>query len=239
MMTDAPGPRLAAGRDCEIFAVGPDRVLRRAIDGRSLEAEAEIMRHVAAHGFPVPEVFDASGPGIVMARVDGVDLLADARRHPWRLPGHAHLLAGLHHRLARIPAPRDLPARSSMPGGVVVHLDLHPLNVLVGPDGPVVIDWANARRGPPGADIAATWLLLAAAEIPGRPSPARTILRLSRRAFLRTFLNHAGRDGAGPWLAPIAAELASDRHLGTGERARILRTAERFSTRSVGGNIAA
>jgi aminoglycoside phosphotransferase (APT) family kinase protein len=241
MMADVPGARLAAGRDCEIFAVGTDRVLRRSRDGRSLEAEAAIMRHVAAHGFPVPEVFDARGPEIVMRRIDGPDLLADVRRHPWRLRTHARLLADLHHRLGRIPAPDDLAAPTSVPGDAVVHLDLHPLNVLLGPHGPVVIDWARARRGPPGADVAATWLVLAAAEVPGRRSLARAALGMARRAFLRAFLEAAGRDRARPWLVALAAERASDTHLSRAERTRMHALAARDgaasgppSTRSVG-----
>lgn len=31
-------------------------------------------------------------------------------------------------------------------GDKVVHLDLHPLNVIIGPKGPVVIDWTGASR---------------------------------------------------------------------------------------------
>jgi hypothetical protein len=227
MMTDVPGPRLAAGRDCEIFAVGHGRVLRRALDGRSLEREAEVMRHVAAHGFPVPEVFDADGPEIVMSRIDGPDLVEDARRHPRRLLDNARLLADLHHRLAGVPAPPGLPTHRAMPGDAVVHFDLHPLNVLVGPDGPVVIDWANARRGPPGADIATTWLLVGAAELPGRPSPARWAAGVARRAFLRAFLDEAGRAAARPWLIAVARQRGSDPHLTGAERSRMGRLARR------------
>lgn len=38
------GPKIAEGRDSEIFEHGPGKVLRVARDGRSLVAEAEIMR---------------------------------------------------------------------------------------------------------------------------------------------------------------------------------------------------
>jgi aminoglycoside phosphotransferase (APT) family kinase protein len=39
----------------------------------------------------------------------------------------------------------------------LVHLDLHPLNVLCTRRGPVVIDWPAAARGAPGVDVALTW----------------------------------------------------------------------------------
>ena len=48
----------------------------------------------------------------------------------------------------------------------VVRLDLRPLNVMSTPNGLVVIDWANARRGDPATDVANTWSLLACADPP-------------------------------------------------------------------------
>ena len=44
------GPKLAEGRDSEIFEHGAGRVLRVARDGRSLIVEADIMRYVRSHG---------------------------------------------------------------------------------------------------------------------------------------------------------------------------------------------
>ncbi|HEY2600327.1 MAG TPA: phosphotransferase [Thermoleophilaceae bacterium] len=40
------------------------------------------------------------------------------------------------------------------------HGDLHPSNVIVGPDGPVIVDWFDASRGDPIADIARSSLTL-------------------------------------------------------------------------------
>jgi aminoglycoside phosphotransferase (APT) family kinase protein len=41
----------------------------------------------------------------------------------------------------------------------ICHFDLHPENVLVGPDGWVVIDWLTVAEGPPLADLARTLVL--------------------------------------------------------------------------------
>ena len=45
----------------------------------------------------------------------------------------------------RIAAPEWLPAIG--PGDTVIHLDLHPENVMLHGNGALVIDWANARAG--------------------------------------------------------------------------------------------
>lgn len=45
-------------------------------------------------------------------------------------------------------------------GAALLHGDLHPGNVLLGPDGPVVIDWFDAAIGHPLGDVVRTSLLL-------------------------------------------------------------------------------
>ena len=80
----------------------------------------------------------------------------------------ARMLADLHDRLHAIPAPEWLP---QMPGDgtSLVHLDLHPLNVIMHPDrGPVVIDWANASRGDALFDVGVTYVLLTCPRDAGR-----------------------------------------------------------------------
>jgi aminoglycoside phosphotransferase (APT) family kinase protein len=111
----------------------------------------------------------------------------DLTRRPWRLRQHAHTLASLHHRLHDIPAPDWLDAPVGN-GAVIIHLDLHPLNVIMGRTGPVVIDWTNARRGPGDADVALTWLLLMTGA-PDEGGMLRILLALGRRSFARLFLS--------------------------------------------------
>ena len=69
----APGPLLAAGRDCDIYEYEAGLVLRRARSGRSLAAEAEAMQYLADRGFPVPQIDEISGDGtdLVMERIEG------------------------------------------------------------------------------------------------------------------------------------------------------------------------
>jgi aminoglycoside phosphotransferase (APT) family kinase protein len=162
-----PGGLVAAGRDGAIYEFGPGRVLRKTFDGRSIASEARIMQHVAEHGYPVPRIDEvrANGTEIVMERIDGVPMLDDMVRPPTKLPKAMRTLADLHDQLHAIAAPdwmRDLDDG----GECVVHLDLHPQNVLMTASGPVVIDWANACRGHALSDVAATYALLTCARIP-------------------------------------------------------------------------
>jgi Ser/Thr protein kinase RdoA (MazF antagonist) len=57
----------------------------------------------------------------------------------------------------------------------VLHLDLHPDNVLLGPGGPVLIDWRNTKEGPHDLDVAMSALILAQAAM-GQVTLARPVL---------------------------------------------------------------
>jgi aminoglycoside phosphotransferase (APT) family kinase protein len=45
-------------------------------------------------------------------------------------------------------------------GGALYHGDLHPGNVILAERGSVVIDWVNALRVHPAADVARSWVLM-------------------------------------------------------------------------------
>ncbi len=158
-----PGPLIGSGRSADVFAIGGGRVLRRYRHPLDVQAEAQIMRHLAARGFPVPEVFDADGPDLVMEQLDGRDMLADLGSRPWLVGQHGRTLAELHNRLHAIDAPPGWPELLG-PGSAVLHLDLHPGNVMLTSRGPVVIDWTNARAGAAGADVAMAYLIMATSE---------------------------------------------------------------------------
>lgn len=213
------GPKLAEGRDSEIFEHGPGRVLRRSRDGRSLVSEAEIMRYVLDAGYPVPRVHDAGEGFLVMDRVDGPSMLDVAARHPWRLGEYGRLLADLHRRLHDLPAPPGLPS-AGVPGDRLLHRDLHPLNVLMPEGGPVVIDWANCAAGDPAYDVADTWVLFATAEVPGSRWD-RALAAVGRRFFLRGFLRASDRDAARAAIPAAVENRLTDRNMSEREKERM------------------
>ena len=145
---------IAQGRDADVFAVDQFRVLRRYRAGGDTAREAEVMRYVGSHGYPVPAVYAASGSDLVLERIAGPTLLAALASGSVAVREASQLLADLHSRLHSIP-PR---ATARHP---VVHLDLHPDNVMLGPRGPVVIDWRNAADGSPAVDLAVTAVIAA------------------------------------------------------------------------------
>ena len=109
----------------------------------------------------------------------------------------------------------------------MVHLDLHPLNVLVTPDGPVVIDWTNASSGTAGSDVAATWLVASSGRIPG-PRWKAALFGAFRRLLMSTFIKRAGREAAVRDLAAVAEWKCRDRNMSEDEVAAM----RRFVTRN-------
>lgn len=221
----------ARGRDAVLIDIGGGRLLRRFAGPRDLDREVAIMRLAQAAGMPVPEVYDVRADAMVIERIDGPTMLQDLVRRPWRVDRRARQLAGLHEQLHAIPAPESLRLAygAGGRGDVLVHGDLHPANVVLGPAGPVVIDWTNAGRGVGAEDVADVWLVLAASRPDGRPA-ARILARGARRRILSVFLSALGdpvRAEAAALLTAIARHRAADSNVGESEKAAMARVAQR------------
>jgi thiamine kinase len=109
--------KIAEGREAEIFAYGPDRVLRLyRPDYPDPEAAAErqttVLRGAAAHGLRVPEVFGTETVGdrigLILERLDGTDVFAVIAVKPWRLWNLSRLCGRLQAQLNEQPAPPNL-----------------------------------------------------------------------------------------------------------------------------------
>jgi aminoglycoside phosphotransferase (APT) family kinase protein len=198
--------RVGRGRYADVYDLGDGRVLRRYRDpGMAAEREADVMRHAWSHGVPVPEVFDASGPDIVMERAVGPTMLHDLTRRPWSFRAHARLLAALHDAVHAVPPLMWLAAPLG-DGHALLHTDLHPANVILSSAGPRLVDWQGAARGPAPADVALTWVLVATSQVPG-PTVQRAVGRASQAVFARRYLAQVGP------LAPSWLRLAAEHRL--------------------------
>lgn len=148
---------IAQGRDADVYALADDRVLRRYRDPRAdATREAEVMAWVEQHGLPVPRVYSVDGPDMVLERLEGGNLIESVVAGTATVESVAVTMANLHRRLHAVPPPADAAA-----GEVIRHLDLHPLNIIEGSDGPVLIDWRNSDVGPALVDTALTAVILA------------------------------------------------------------------------------
>jgi len=218
MSAAAPGRLLASGRAADVYEIDDRWVLRRYRGAFTTEYEAEVMRYVRERGYPVPEVREASGPDIVLERLYGRTMLDEMSRRPWTIGRNGRLLGELHDRLHSIPALPGLPERYGA-GDTIIHRDLHPLNVMMTREGPVVIDWSNAARGDGAADAAETWLMLATLGPPGRLE--RMMAAVGRGAFLRAFLRRFDRGELARHIPAVAQSRYKDRNLTPDELAEI------------------
>ncbi|MFE4961415.1 phosphotransferase [Streptomyces sp. NPDC056660] len=152
------GRLLGSGRSADVYEIDEAWVLRRDRDGwGDAAAEGAVMTYVREHGYPVPRVrASGSRTDLVLERLSGPTMLAALLAREMGAAEGGALLASLLRRLHAVPG-RDL----AEPGSRVLHLDLHPDNVMLTPDGPQVIDWTNAEDGPPGLDWAMSAVILA------------------------------------------------------------------------------
>lgn len=232
LTSEVPGPVLAAGRDADVYALDEERVLRRYRSGRSALPEVFLMRHAHGHGFPAPAIYRADGADLEMERLHGPTLLQALAAEEVSLADGALVLAELHTRLHAIPAPlapvpdprgpaasaaTAPPAPPLLTGEPatesVVHLDLHPANViLTEAHGPTLVDWANATTGPAGLDVAMTSIILAEVAV-----DAGGVYSQAARALLVAFLAAANVDPR-PQLGAAARYRSRDANLVPGER---------------------
>jgi aminoglycoside phosphotransferase (APT) family kinase protein len=217
---------IAQGRAADVYDYENGLVLRRYRTEHDCLYEAAVMQHVRAFGYPAPEVVEVAGNDIVMERVDGPTMLTQLAQRPWQMLSHARVLAELLTRLHQVPAPEWLRPRLG-DGGTLVHLDLHPDNVMLTPRGPVVIDWTNAGRADPHAEVADLWLVMANADIPGG-RVRTTLLRQGRGIFLRTFLKGFDKTAVRRQLGVAIEHRFRDRNMRETERLRMKRFVERW-----------
>lgn len=223
------------------FGVAPETLRRLpGATGQTWDAGGPVLRLVrperlavelaahaaAATAVPVPEILDS-------ARVDGVGALL-LRRLPGVPAGDLTGLdpagarrrglacGALYRTLAGVPAPPEVPPAPADPyaGDRLLHLDLHPFNVLVDASGAVtgVLDWANAAAGHPDLDRARTAAILvgdpAARELAGSPVAAALLVGWAEAADFAGVPAPATRWARGHLLADLAprygpAELAA------------------------------
>jgi len=216
------------------------KLFKAGISLDTVEAEANLTRMVHATGLPVPAVGEIveieSRFGLEYERVDGITMLQAFVRKPWSFPVLARQLAELQvdmhrRRVPEMPSQRErlsrkitrarklsenvrvaaLKALELLPeDDKLCHGDFHPNNIVLTSRGPVIIDWIDASRGYPLADVARSSILIGGGPLPPG-TPVVWLVRTLRRWFYLTYLrryfqlNPAGRQQLSTWVPVIAA----------------------------------
>ena len=94
------------------------------------------------------------------------------------------------------------------------------MNVMMTPDGPMVIDWSNASAGDPAFDIADTWVLFACASAPVSGID-RIVIPIGRRIMLRSFLSSVDTAAARRAIPAAVEHRLVDRNMSSEERTRM------------------
>jgi aminoglycoside phosphotransferase (APT) family kinase protein len=205
-------------------------------------------------------------PGLIMERIDGPDLLTLIGRRPWTAFRVGRICGEVHAQLHEVQAPSVIPsAKESLKqwiagsgklpphlaefalgvlaglpdGDRLCHGDFHPGNILLAVDEPVLIDWTNARRGDPMADVARTRMMLRLGETPpGTSVVLRALARVGRSLLVTLYLRSYRRarpldmSAVKRWEIPMAAARLAD---GIEEEApRLLALLERAAGGSAG-----
>ena len=194
---------IARGRNADVYLLNDTQVLRRLHTGASTYPNIDVLRHLNALGYPTARIVEVDGTDLVLERLHGPNLLQALDAREVSLPHGVQILRDLHTSLHALPLPPSFTApmpAAVMPQTSMLHLDLHPGNVLLTADGPRVIDWESARMGPAGVDLATTALIFAEVVVDGNEYAH------AAHCMLRYF----ARDG-GATIRPCLAEAAAVR----------------------------
>jgi aminoglycoside phosphotransferase (APT) family kinase protein len=176
------GRQLGRGKQAQIFEYGSKVAKLYGAGGRKEAAfrEAAILAGLEDTAVPAPSVWSVQMTdqrwGLVMDRVTGATLAERMRQDHSAIPSYLDHMAQLHlrihaHRAARLGrGASELTAelktalenrlRRMRRGDRLCHGDFHPENILGEPADAVVVDWLDASRGDPAADVCRSYLLL-------------------------------------------------------------------------------
>jgi uncharacterized protein (TIGR02172 family) len=214
-----------------------------AIEAIEYEAMIARVVHASGLPVPAAgEIIQVNGrTGLIYQRVDGVVMAKMLGREPWRLKYYADKMAELHAQMHSTSLQVDLPeqhtrlaqkiqeARSlpdslrasclaaldAMPRGRrICHGDFHPENIMHTHQSDVIIDWVDATRGNPLADLARTSIILT--EDFDGPKGRNSLEKLFMRNFHKEYLQHyfslcpGGQDEYLRWFPIVAAARVSE-----------------------------
>ena len=151
--------------------------------------------------------------GLIYERANGESMLTTFQHKPWKVFEYARILAKLHANMHDCVFEADVPPQhaklkfkinhaQALPGSLTTHLlnaldtlpkgdrvchgDFHPANVLLSGNEATVIDWIDASRGNPLADVARTSIITLGAI--ATPQISNPMLKIFINIFHSTYL---------------------------------------------------
>ncbi len=179
--------------------------------------------------------------GLLYERVDGIEMVDLLAKKPWRVFHYARRLADLQSEMHKRSMGEEFPSQrvrikrkinqagalsshlkfkvnqmlESLPeGDRLCHGDFHPGNVLITSQAEVIIDWMDATRGNPLADVARTSVMILGAA--GSTEISRHLVKMMARSFHTEYYRHYFRRNPGgereyqSWLPVVAAARLSE-----------------------------
>ncbi len=165
------------------------KLFMKGVSPTLIEREARLSRVIYEAGLPTPAtdgIIEVEGrTGILFERMEGRSMLEEIGSKPNDVPRYAEILANLHasihsHEIPDLLSLRDRVARhireaktlsdaertkalhvltQRRDGTRLCHYDIHPMNVVMAPRGPILLDWMTACHGDPHADVTRTVLM--------------------------------------------------------------------------------
>lgn len=199
----------------------------RAEQAAVAQRELEALEVAAAAHIPVPALRAAGTwrdrPALLLEWSPGQPLFQALQQQPWRVVALGRAFGRTQAQIHQIPqrqhwrhlqanwidwaGQNDPPLRAALERRsgptTLLHLDYHPLNVLMGRAGvTAVLDWANCRIGDPRADVARTFTILTLMPFAaGRQPLALTLARrLLAWSWRRGYEELAGRLADMDWF---------------------------------------
>jgi hypothetical protein len=211
-----PGDVVARGTRSVIRAYGRGVVIKvpePSTPESWIVAEAEHAQAARHSGAPVPRFLEMDqvagraasvwehvrGPSLWQHIVDrpGRTPPQRARRPGHQLPSQRDRLTTKIRRAAATIDPEHAKALELLPAqripGRLCHGDLHPSNIIMSENGPMIVDWFDASRGDPIADVARSCVLLLAdgAEVPAHlPGADRAALERLTSSYVDRMREH-------------------------------------------------
>lgn len=239
------------------------KLFRQEISQNVVNLEYEINNHIERSGIPVPQTFQLikinDRFGIVYEYIDGYSMLTKILIKPWTIISEAKRLTDLHLKIHsftsdELPSQREKLIMDISKADLltdnkkeiiikylkglkddkkICHGDLHPDNILIANNKPIIIDWLTSSRGNPEADVVRTSLLIKKGSAPpGTSKYMKLFIGIIRNVFYSVYIKRYIRKSRitkfelEKWKLPVAAARLSE-ELPVEERKRLIKVVEK------------